>query len=178
MGKLDPARKERDLMRKWFLEGAHLRGTNVTLELPEDVDRDIYYDPSIDEFDTFEIDLVLDERPDKRTLENLNWYHEDEDYVPLLAYIGTKLPEEYHNDENKYLHILRNSLIKIEDHFLETFETNIFEVSDIKRTPYYVWVCNLTPFREEYEEDEIPEGCEVEDFDDENYNILQVKDEG
>jgi len=181
MGLLDPVRGERDLLRKFFIESAYLRGTEVTLILPEEVNRNIYHDPEIDTYlDGIEIDIILDRRPDRRMLEDLNWYKEDSDILPLVAYIGS-IRSVNENEENEeienedypeYLKVMRESIIKVETQMIEEFEEDWYLISDIVKTPYYVWMCNLTPYRYDFEEDGINEENQEG-----NYNILRIKEE-
>jgi len=178
MGFLDPIKKERDLQRKFFIEAAYMKGTEVTLVLPTEVDRNIYHDPEIDSYEEgLEIDIILDQRPDRRMLEKLNWYKEEDDILPLVAYIGSiksirdeefVKPEEY----PEYLKVMRESIIKVETQMIEEFEEDQYLISDIAKTPYYVWVCKLTPYRYDHIEEDI--GKENQEA---NYNILRVKEE-
>ena len=166
MGVLDPKRKERDLLRNFFLGSARMRGTEVTITIPKKKFRDIYNDPIIDEYDDpIEIDIILDQRPDRKMLENLNWFKEGSNTLPLVAYIGSKFPRK-----DAYLQVIREAIITIPNQMIEDFREDKFVISDIHKTPYYVWMCNLTPYREEHKEDR------NEEVHDDDYEIIHAKD--
>lgn len=167
MGSLDPSEKEMSLLSKFHIESAKLRGTEVTINYVEDTDLDVNHDPEYEFVEGEQLHLILEERPSERLLRSLDWFNEDEEDLPLIAYIAR---EDW--DENK-LHLLEGTRIELPYQISSEVGSKLYEMIKIKALPPngLAYVCQLVPLREEYEEEK-----EEDSEENINYSYLNAEE--
>jgi len=164
MGQFDPSTREINLITGQFLEAAKLQGTSVRVKLVDSAERDLYKDPDYKFKIVKDLDIILDEQPTRNILETYGWYNEHDEQMPLIAYISK------HDDQGKLVRPTVGSMVIIpytlaEDTILE----RRYIVSDAKLTNpgSWMWICKLTPYRKDFENERDPE----EDYDD-NFDFI------
>ncbi|WJZ23494.1 hypothetical protein LIS04_66 [Listeria phage LIS04] len=143
MGLFTPENNEYNLLSTMFNEAARLFGNSVTVKISHIKDNDIYNDPTYEYESEQEIDIIFEDTPRLKTLKELNWFSEDADILPLLAYISTQ------DINNLKLSTLRGTLLEIPYKLDNGYDTNKFEIADTRGLgPSQVyWVCKLVPYR-------------------------------
>lgn len=172
MGLFTPENQEFDLLASWFNEAAGLLGQQVKVTLSKLVSRDIYIDPQYDFSLPKDIDIIFEDNPKVKTLRELQWYNEDAELLPVLAYISSK-------DVNNFnLNPLKGTIVEIPYKLGGLYNTSTFEVSEAKGFgPNQVyWVCKLVPYRENTSGSIIEDNKKNPDQDD-NYDLIQIDDE-
>ena len=165
MGKYDPTEKEMSLLSRMHIESARHRGTEVKINFVEDTNLDINHDPEYDFLDGEDLYLILDERPSEQLLRSLDWFSEDEENLPLIAYISR---EDWIKDK---LNLLEGVKIEIPYKVSSNEGTREFEIIKVKALPpnQIAYVAHLVPLRGEYIEEK--EGSTEEDV---NYKYLNT----
>lgn len=145
MGNLDPSDKEVSLLSNMFLESAKQKGTEVVLSPidKDNTDRTFQNDPEYAYLEDEDVNIILDERPDIKTLKSLNWYNEEDDLLPLLAYLSVKDIDE------EYREVLKGAKVKVPFKLVGSDMVQKYIIEEVKFSKYYVWVCKLVPDREE-----------------------------
>jgi len=166
MGFLDPNSDEIKLISGFLLEAGFMLGTKVKMYLVNKANLDVYHDPSYDYEEEIEIDIVLDQRPQTKVLRHLHWYNENEEILPILAYIS-----RYDWDDD-FVSALKGLKLELPYQIGLNEGTRVYEVSDAKAfAPDGVyWVCRLTPVREEFVQEH------KESKQDPNYQFLRIGD--
>lgn len=167
MGNLDPSEKEMELLSKMQLEAAKMKGTEVEINLVDDFDLDINHDPEYKFLEGDSLDIILEERPSERFLKSLGWYSEEEDDLPLIAYISR---DDWSGEKIK---LLEGVKIILPFQISSEHGTRDYEIIKVKALPPngIAYVANLVPIREKYEEEK-----EKDNEQNINYHILN-KDE-
>jgi len=168
MGNLDPSDRELSLLSKMQYEAAKQKGNKVTVSFVDNVTLNNQHDADIDFSVPEEIDIILDERPRKEVLRTYGWYSEDEDYVPLLAYISK---EDW---DGNYINLLRGMKVELPYEINSVEGTKIYKISQVRAVPpkSLFWVCRLTPYRDDFD-NEVDENTNQ----DSNYEQLTVDEE-
>lgn len=161
----DPKMIERTLLRKFFLEGAALFGSSITIELVNSVIRNTYDDPQYTRLLPKIINIILDHRPKASMLKRYNWYVEDKEEMPIVAYINTY---EF-DDQREFTDFtpLIGAIINLPMDMSSTTSLYKYIINDIKLMPEYVWICKLSPYR-------APVDIIRDDKQDVNYQYLKV----
>lgn len=170
MGFYDPNPKEQSFISDMHLEAARLFGTEVTIELIHTTDLNDQHDPS----HTFEppetLDIILDERPDQKLLRSLNWYNEDEEIQPIIAYISKE------DNDNVNLEIINGIELELPYDINGSTGTRKYEIGKVQANqpgPLY-WICQLVPVREE---DDYASEVESNTDQDSKFTYLKVDEE-
>lgn len=148
MGLLDPnMSNEMVMLTSQMLEAAKFWGTKVTIRLVENVNLDIYHDPDYDLKPPEELDIILDQRPNIKVLRSWNWYNEDDEILPILAYISRD------NINSDQIEVLRGVRIELPYQIGLNEGTKLYKVGDARAFPPagLYWVCRLVPVREKFE---------------------------
>ena len=166
MGNLDPKVLELNTIARLQLEASKQYGTDITIKFINSTTLDNQHDPSYNFSDSKELPIILNERPQKEVLRSLNWYNEDDEFTPLLAYIS-RIDEEGLN-----IDMLMGTLVELPYKISGSAGTKLYEVSDVKSVPpsSVMWVCKLVPIRDTFDNE--PESNLEQDSD--NFDILKV----
>lgn len=166
MGTLTPRNREIELHRRMFNEKVKLVGISglfypvqdYNQSIKKDYDRIIYGEPR-------EISFIFDGMPSIRTLRAFNWYVEDEEILPCLAFIPW-----YYEDEP--LQVTEGSILELIDPISK--EGRKFLISQVNANAYYMinYVVKLVPIRDQYEITGKPIDSEEED--DSGYDYLHI----
>lgn len=170
MGSFDPSEKEIGLLSKMFLEAAAQKGTRVTISLvdKDNTDRTNQNDPNYSYFEDEDIDIILEERPDIKTLKSLNWFNEEDELLPILAYFSIK------DVDDEYMEILKGTKVNLPYKVVNSEMGEKYIIEDIKFSNHYVWVGKLVPDRDrpDYQSDVDDNSTQDSDFE-----FLKVSDE-
>ncbi len=166
MGQFDPNTREVNLFTKQFLEAAKLQGTSTHVKLISSATHDLYKDPTYEYQDWKDLDVILNERPNRYMLDTYGWYNEDEEFVPILMYVAK------HGPQGELIKPLTGSLVLLPYELVEdeNMERKYTITNSVLTNPgAWMWVCKLAPYR--YEKEEEPDSeAEV----DPNYDFLNV----
>lgn len=150
MGQLDPSMSvEMEMLSKQMLEAAKFWGTRVTISLVEDFELDIYQDPDYSFKPPESLDIILDQRPNVKVLRSLNWFNEDDEILPILAYISR---DDVNSDQ---IEVLRGVRVELPYQIGLSEGTKLYKIGDARAMPPggLFWVCKLVPVREEFVND-------------------------
>lgn len=168
MGSLDPSDEELSLLSKMQYEAAKQKGNKVSVKFVDNVELNNQHDADID-YDTLEeLDIILQERPRKKVLRAYGWYNEDEEYVPILAYISKE------NWDGENLDLLRGMQIELPYNINNDNNSKIYSIAQVRAVPpkSLFWVCKLVPYREDFDNN-----VEDNENQDDGYNYLKVDEE-
>ncbi len=164
MGQFDPSPREIRLTSNYFLEAAKLHGTQIRVKLATFESRDLYKDPTYTYEDFRELNVVLDERPNRNVLESYGWYNEHDEQVPIIMYVA-KFDEQGRLVKPIVGTIVRLPYELAED---EKLERQYKVANAVLTNPgSWIWVCKLAPFREYYDNETTEEV-------DPNYEFLNI----
>lgn len=169
MGYLDPDSSELSMISQMHLEAARQQGVEVSIEFIKSTELNNQHDPT----HTFELpeslDILLDERPKKEVLRSLDWYNEDEEFKPLLAYISKE------DIESENIDILLGTEIELPYQINSSQGAKRYEISDAKAIPPgpLYWVCKLVPVKGDYDNN-VDENINQ---DEDNYEFLKVDED-
>lgn len=164
MGKFDPAEKEINLQSHYFIEAAELLGTKIKIALMVDFEKDLYKDPTFDRTGGEDLDIILNERPNRKYLESLGWFNEDSEVVPIIAYIGKK------DNNGDLIKVTIGSLIRLPYELGEDEDYKFYLITDMVSESIGTvwWTCKLTPYKSEFSQ------THTEDQDSENFKHIKV----
>lgn len=168
MGIYDPSEVELEMLSNYLLEAANHFGTRVNIEFVSSTSLDNQHDPSYTYLPPMELDIILDERPNIEVLRSLNWYSEDEDQLPFLAYISKA-------DINGLpINTIKGTRISIPYTINDSSGIRKFTVSEAKAAPpnSVYWVCKLVPEREVF-----TSSAESNPKQDPNFTYLRINKE-
>lgn len=170
MGSLDPTDRELSLLAQMQLEAGRMKGTEVSIEFVESTTLNNQHDPEYSFSLPENLDIILQERPDKELLRSLDWYNEDEENQPIIAYIT----KEDLNGNN--IDILLGTEVVINYDIQDSVGNRRFEIGKVKMIPpgSLVYVVQLVPVRDEYDYD-TPVSNNIDQ--DSGYSILKVDEE-
>lgn len=166
MGSLDPNIKELSTLSKLQLEAAKQLGTEVEISFVQSTDLDNQHDPSYTFSTPKNISIILNERPQREVLRSLDWYNEDDEFTPLLAYISRE------DNEGLNIDMIMGTKVELPYKISGSAGTKIYEVLDVKSVPpsTLMWVCKLVPVRGKFD-NEVDKNVNQ---DSDNFDILKV----
>lgn len=156
MGLLTPSNKERLLLQRQFEEKARMIGVEgfyyevkeLNLSITGKWDNINFYDP-------IKINFLFEDMPNPRTLRNLNWWDDNDDTTPPIAYLPWHVNKDKEHS-NYELKPVVGSKIELPDplggssRFYEIVEVNA-------NTIYLVYsIVKLTPLRQSVAAETIP----------------------
>ena len=164
MGWLSPNVQETNIYSNMMLEAARMLGTNIKISFVESSNLDMYSDPNYVYKPPKEMDLILEDHPRYKVLRDLNWYNEDEEIQPLLAYLSKR---DY---DNFNVEVLIGTIIELPYIIDDRVRNKTYKVMEAKSfgPGTFFWVLKLVPMRDDYMPDK--------PFDhDDGYNYLNVR---
>lgn len=166
MGNLDPNSLELSTLSSMQLEAAKQYGTEVTIKFVDTVTLDNQHDPSYSFNSPESLDIILNERPHREVLRSLNWYNEDDEFRPLIAYISRE------DKDGLNIEMLMGTQIELPYQISNSVGTKLYEVSDVKSMApsTLTWICKLVPLRDEFDN----ETNTNSEQDTDNFDYLEV----
>lgn len=149
MGRLLHSEKEQNLYSDMMLEAGRMMGVPIKVKLVIDPNLNMYHDPEYDYSALRDLDILVDENPQVKVLRNLNWYNENDEVLPILAYFSKR---DY-RDLN--LEILMGAELEFPYRLSGAVKTKTYKVMDARAFgpgPLY-WVCKLTPVKGNFEQE-------------------------
>ena len=148
MGLFTRSRQEDMLAVDFFQEMANLWGVNAKLFQIDSINpyllehQIVYKDP-------VELLVVLDEHPKIKTLEALGWFSEDDEILPLIAYLPVLCPLP--GGERAELDVREHVKLEV-GYRMKEKRGALFLISKINASSLanHFWTCKLTPYREAF----------------------------
>lgn len=171
MGLLYMNSGEHVLHEKYITEAFKLLGQECLIYFPTSITSDLHQDRNIEYGDPIKMDILFESHPEP-ILKNYNWYSEDDQYQPYVAYI-TNLNHEYER-----VKIERDCLVEIPQAQVDEVTTKKFLITFLrgsKINPLF-WTCKLAPYREKVSKEEVSD-FEAPQNSDMGYTYVKRRDE-
>lgn len=155
MGLFSYKESEFNMLKNVYTEANKLFGIECTYYPPLSVDKDTANDPFIVLGDGSEVSVIFDSHP-KTVLKSLNWYSQDKDILPLVAYISDI------SNSGETLNIAQYGKIKI-PYVMKEHGTQLFQIDKVQGDTLnpLIWTCSLVPCTEQL--DYNPDTPEIEE---------------